>query len=92
MNSPNLNFINQNLHKKELYGSGHDRKKLNTYLKSALKTVLKNGLRIFIFEFFFEKTNFFYWDSQRPKELFVEKNKYEHTKEILDIITDEELE
>ena len=28
-------------------------KKLNTYLKSALKTALKNGLRIYIFEFFF---------------------------------------
>ena len=41
---------------------------------------------------FLKKQFFFYWDSQRPKELFVEKNKYEHTKEIPEIITDEELE
>ena len=35
------------------------RKKMNTDSESALKTVLKNGLRIYIFELFFEETNVF---------------------------------
>ena len=57
-NLVNQNFKKKNLYKKELYGSGHDRKKLNTYLKSALKTVLKNGLRIYIFDSFLKKQFF----------------------------------